>query len=210
LVGILGRATNANQQIRSCAAQQSQSGFETRGIRSSHLRGLRDARKLLKPLVEKNIAEAQYLAASFALAHEFKSDAAEKKWRYDLLYKAAESGYPPAQFALGQAWHYGDLGHDPEKSAYWFSLSAEQGYVHGQWAHGCNLLGGSGLPKDEALGITFIRKAAENKFEGALQFIADAYEEGKFGFQKDPQLATFWREKLKDDDVNGYYHHLFP
>lgn len=78
---------------------------------------LREARKLLKPLVEKNIAEAQYHAASFTLAHEFKSDAAEKKWRYDLLYKAAESGYPPAQFALGQAWHHGDLGDDPEKSA---------------------------------------------------------------------------------------------
>jgi hypothetical protein len=55
-----------------------------------------------------------------------------------------------------------------------------------------------------ALGITFIRKAAENKFEGALQFIADAYEEGKFGFPKDLQLAAFWREKLQDDDVIGY------
>jgi TPR repeat protein len=168
-------------------------------------RGLRDARKLLKPLVEKSIAEAQYLAASFALAHEFKSDAAFEKWRYDLLHKAAGSGYAPAQFALGQAYDRGgDLGHDPEKSAYWFSLSAEQAYPHGQWVHGCNLLGGSGLPKDEALGITFIRKAAENKFEGALQFIADAYEDGKFGFRKDPQLATFWRKKLQDDDVIGY------
>ena len=66
-------------------------------------RGLRDARKLLKPLVEKSIAEAQYLAASFALAHEFKSGAAFEKWRYDLLHKAAGSGYAPAQFALGQA-----------------------------------------------------------------------------------------------------------
>jgi TPR repeat protein len=164
-------------------------------------RGLRDARELLKPLVEKNIAEAQYLAASFALAHEFKSDAAEKKWRYDLLHKAAESGYARAQFALGQAWHYGDLGYDAEKSAYWFSLSAEQSYPPGQWEHGLNLLGGRGLPKDEAFGITFIRKAAENKYEGVLKFIADAYEEGKFGFPKDPRLATFWREKLQDDDV---------
>jgi len=172
-------------------------------------RGLRDARKLLKPLVEKNIPEAQYLAASFALAHEFKSDAAFAKWRYDLLHKAAESGHPPAQFALGQAYDRGgDLGYNPEKSAYWFSLSAEQACVHGQWVHGCNLLGGSGLPKDEALGITFIRKAAENKFEGALQFISDAYEDGKFGFQKDPQLAAFWRAKLKDDDVIGYLQAL--
>jgi hypothetical protein len=70
-------------------------------------RGLRDARKLLKPLVEKNIPEAQYLAASFALAHEFKSDADFNKWRYKLIHKAAESGYARAQFALGQAWHYG-------------------------------------------------------------------------------------------------------
>jgi hypothetical protein len=39
-------------------------------------RGLWQARKLLKPLVEKNIPEAQYLAASFALGDEFESDAA--------------------------------------------------------------------------------------------------------------------------------------
>ncbi len=169
-------------------------------------RGLRDARRLLKPLVEKNIAEAQYLAASFALANEFESDAAFEKWRYDLLQKAAESGYAPAQFSLGQAYgRGGDLGYDPEKSAYWFSLSAEQGYPQGQWEHGLNLLGGSGLPKDEALGIAFIRKAAENKYQGALEFIADAYDAVKFGFQKDPQLATFWREKLKDDDVIHYW-----
>lgn len=55
-------------------------------------RGLRDARKLLKPLVEKDIAEAQYLAASFALADEFESDATFNKWRYNLIHKAAESG----------------------------------------------------------------------------------------------------------------------
>ena len=169
-------------------------------------RGLRDARKLLKPLVEKNIPEAQYLAASFAIAHEFKSDADFNKWRYQLIHKAAESGYAGAQFSLGQAYaQHGDLTHDAEKSAYWFSLSAEQGYPCGQWEHGLNLLGGRGLPKDEALGITFICKAAENKYEGALRFIADAYEEGKFGFQKDPQLATFWREKLQNDDVFHYW-----
>ena len=169
-------------------------------------RGLRDARKLLKPLVEKNIAEAQYLAGSFALANEFESDAAFEKWQYELFHKAAESGYALAQFALGQAYARGrDLGHDAERSAHWFSLSAAQGYPPAQWEHGLNLLGGRGFPKDETLGITFIRKAAENKYEGALQFIADAYEEGKFGFQKDPRLATSWRKKLQDDDVFHYW-----
>jgi TPR repeat protein len=148
-------------------------------------RGLRDARKLLKPLVEKNIPEAQYLAASFALAHEFKSDADFNKWRYKLIHKAAESGYAPAQFALGQAYdQYGDLEHDAEKSAYWFSLSAEQGYVHGQWVHGWNLFGGRGLPKDEALGITFICKAAENKFEGALQLLRMPMKRVSSAFRK--------------------------
>lgn len=167
--------------------------------------GLREARKLLEPLVEKNIAEAQYLAASFTLAGEFGPDSAAEEWRYNLLHKAAESGYAPAQFALGQAYDRGgDLACDIEKSAYWFSLSAAQAYPHGQWVHGCNLLGGSGLPKDEALGIMFIRKAAENKFEGALHFMADAHKEGKFGFPKDPRLSVFWREKLQDDDVIAY------
>ena len=167
-------------------------------------RGLGDARKLLKPLVEKSIAEAQlllHLPMNSSRMPPLKSGVT-----ICFIRQLNQVTRSPDQFTLGQAYDRGgDLGTDPEKSAYWFSLSAEQAYPHGQWVHGCNLLGGSGLPKDEALGITFIRKAAENKFEGALQFIADAYEDGKFGFRKDPQLATFWRKKLQDDDVMGYY-----
>jgi TPR repeat protein len=86
-----------------------------------------------------------------------------------------------------------------------FHLQPNKAIPPAEWEHGLNLLGGTGLSKDEALGITFIRKAAENKYEGVLQFIADAYEEGKFGFQKDPQLATFWREKIQNDDVIHYW-----
>jgi hypothetical protein len=46
--------------------------------------------------------------ALFALADEVESDAAFDKWRYQLIHKAADSGYARAQFVLGQA--YGQYG----------------------------------------------------------------------------------------------------
>ena len=92
------------------------------------LRGFREARRFLKPLVDKSIPETRYLAATFGLADEFESNAAFDQWRFGLIHKAAEGGYAAAQFVLGQAYSgRGAIGHDDEKSAYWFSLSAEQG-----------------------------------------------------------------------------------
>jgi len=62
-----------------------------------------------------------------------------------------------------------------------------------------------GLPKDELLGIVFIRKAAEQKYQGALEFLADASETGTYGLPKDADQAAYWRGRLQDKDVVHYW-----
>ncbi len=67
-----------------------------------------------------------------------------------------------------------------------------------------NLLSGNGLDKDFVLGLQFIRLAAEGKFEGAIDFLADAYAEGSHGFPQDISLANQWRSRLSDPDIIGF------
>jgi TPR repeat protein len=166
---------------------------------------IRQAYEMLFPLVENGVPQALYLHACYTLTLECSNDRTHERRHMELIQMAAHAGHAKAQFALGQLYDNGDeLGFDTEKSAYWFRLAAEQGYAYAQWVHGINLLSGSGVPRDEALGLDFIRRSAEGRFEGALQFMADAYAEGSNGFPKDEDLATQWRERLRAPDVISY------
>lgn len=162
------------------------------------------ARELLAPLVEKGMPEAQYLAVCCPLENEFVSNEAFTLWRLDLIRRSANAGYAPARFTLGQAYDGGDLGNNPEESAYWFAKAAEQGYAYAQWVHGCNLISGRGIPKDEKLAFEFIIKAAEGKFIGAMQFLSDAYRKGSYGFPQDADIAEEWQRRSTEGDVIGY------
>ena len=75
---------------------------------------------------------------------------------------------------------------------------------YAQWVHGVNLLSGDGLPKDDALGLQFIDRAAAGKFEGALAFLAEAYATGDYGYPKDEQQAESYRQRMLDADVIGF------
>ena len=165
---------------------------------------LKEAHRLLVPLVAKGLPHAQYLHACCTLGTEGKDEAEYDRRYCELIEAAAKQGHAKAQFRLGQLYDDGELGRNPELSAHWFKLSAEQGYPYAQWVHGLNLMNGTGMEKDPQLGLQYIQRAADGKFEGALQFVADAYAEGKHGYSKDPELSQRWRSKLSDLDVTGY------
>jgi uncharacterized protein len=169
---------------------------------------LKQAHALLVPLVSRGVSHAQYLCASGTLSTELKDEDEFEKRYLELIEAASKQGHAKAQFHLGQAYdNGGDLGHHPELSAYWFRLSAEQGYCYAQWVHGLNLMNGTGVARNVELGLEYIQRAADGKFEGALQFVADAYAEGKHGYPKDSELSQMWRAKLSDPDVIGYRLH---
>ncbi len=117
------------------------------------------------------------------------------------LRKAAETGNISAKFALAC-----EIDEEPTKqeSARLFKEAAEAGHVYSMWCHGLNLLSGCGIPKDEDLGLSFIKKAAEKKFEGAIKFVTDAYANGTYGYPKDEKESAIWWKKLTGKDVIHY------
>lgn len=163
-----------------------------------------EVRAMLAPLGERGMPEALFESPCFALPDEFPSGAAFDDWRCALLQRSATAGYAPAQFGLGKAYDDGHLGDQVEASAHWFRLAAEQGYAQARWVHGLNLLAGRGREQDRELGYSWIIRAAEGRFVGAMQFLAEAYAAGSHGFPHDEALARRWRELALSDDGIGY------
>jgi len=163
------------------------------------------AYQLLVPLVTKQMPAAQYLYACYFLSRECEREEDIERRYIELIQAAAHAGDASAQFRLGQMLDRGgELDHDAEQSAYWFRLLAEQGDPYAQWVHGLNLLSGDGLAKDEPTGLKFIERAAAGKFEGALDFLADAYTAGNYGYPKDEKQAELYRRRMLDADVIGF------
>jgi TPR repeat protein len=165
----------------------------------------RQAHQLLAPLVAAGFPEALYLHACCTLYLEGLEDQAQEERYITLIQRAAHGGEERAQFRMGQMHEpESELEADAAASAHWFELSAMQGYPYAQWVHGLNLRTGHGRPRDEALGLDFIRRAAEGRFEGAIQFVADAYAAGTHGYPKDEVQAEIWRRRLDEPGVMSY------
>jgi hypothetical protein len=163
------------------------------------------AHQLLVQLVAAGVPEAMYLHACCTLYLEGLSEEARDRRHIDLISQAAHGGDARAQFRMGQMHEpEAELEADAAASAHWFELSAMQGYPYAQWVHGLNLWTGHGIPQNEALGLDFIRRAAEGRFEGAIEFVADAYAAGTHGYPKDEAQAELWRRRLDEPGVMSY------
>jgi hypothetical protein len=166
---------------------------------------MEQAYRLLRPLVDRGVANAQYLHSGSTINLEGLDEQAFEERRVELVKAATEAGHARAQFTLGQMYEPdNDLPADAVASAYWFEKSALQGYPYAQWVHGLNLWTGHGIPRDEALGLDFIQRAAEGRFEGAIEFVADAYAAGTHGYPKDEAQAKIWRRRLDEPGVMSY------
>jgi TPR repeat protein len=166
---------------------------------------MKQAHQLLVPLVAAGVPEALYLHACYTLFLEGLDDKAFEERHVALIWEAAHDGDKRAQFALGQMYEpESEMEADAAASAHWFEMSAMQGYPYAQWVHGLNHWTGHGRPRDEALGLDFIRRAAEGRFKGAIQFVADAYVAGTHGYPKDEAQAEIWRRRLDEPGVMSY------
>jgi TPR repeat protein len=152
--------------------------------------------ELLIPLVEQNIPKAKWLYKSTLYASEngLSFEAYESLyWKY--IKEAAAGGCEDAQFAVAC-----ELDEDTAtkgEAARIFKQLAEKGHAHAQWRHGLNLISGIGGTTDEARGIDYVKQSADGSFEGAIEFLAEAYAAGNFGFERDDALAAqWWKKKL--------------
>ena len=68
----------------------------------------------------------------------YEQDGPEEKNRkaFELYVKAAEMGYAPAQYEVGEFYYYGISvsGEDMGKAKYWYSKAAAQGHAEAQFA----------------------------------------------------------------------------
>lgn len=113
----------------------------------------------------------------------------------ELFTQAAQYGYPPSQFKLGQAYENGFLNCpvDPRRSIAWYSKAAEQGEVEAEFAlSGWYLTGADGiLPQNDGEAYLWARKAADRGYAKA-EYAVGYYTETGTGIKQDLEEAKRW------------------
>ena len=160
------------------------------------------AKRVLAPLAEENVPEAVWMLASLPA----KPDSSVSLDEFDRRYfqqaeEAARLGSAEAMFYLGC-----ELDCEPTvaRSSRYFEAASGLGHTYSTWCFGLNLLSGHGTARNVSRGMALVRQAAEERFEGAIQFISRAYEQGSYGLPRDEAAAAAWLSKLKDKDVIHY------
>lgn len=110
--------------------------------------------------------------------------------RLEFLQPKAEAGDAEAQFLLGNFYSTGfDWPRDYNKALYWYTKSAEQGYVRAQVYLGLVWEKGLGdIKPDRGKAFHWYSKAAEQGNAQALAFMGRAYQKG-IGVGKDLELS---------------------
>jgi TPR repeat protein len=119
----------------------------------------------------------------------------------DLFRKAADRGYPPAEYYLGGMYGAGQgVSRDYVLAATWHQKAAEQGYANAQFALGLMYRDGQGVPQDVTTAINWLRKAADHGNAQAQFYLGEFYEHGQ-GVQQDFAQALEWFQKAADRGV---------
>ncbi|MBC3808973.1 sel1 repeat family protein [Undibacterium seohonense] len=108
----------------------------------------------------------------------------------ELLRLAAEGGCPEAQYSHGCKLY--DEGKISEAIDFYFQ-SAQEDYAPAQWCYGLDVLHGNGIEKNEIVGLRYIRMAAEQRYQYAVEFMIDSYTNGKYGFKGEEELQRWQR-----------------
>jgi len=121
----------------------------------------------------------------------------DEEYALELLYKAAQLGFPASQYRLGCCHEYGTLGCpvDPRKSVAWYSRAAEQGDTESELALGGWYLTGATaadgtiiLPQSDAEAFLWTRRAAEKGLAKA-EYALGYFTENGIGVKADKELA---------------------
>ncbi len=106
---------------------------------------------------------------------------------------AAEKGDARSEYAMGSAYYSGSgVKRDLKTAMQWYGLSAEHGLAEGQMAYGIFQLNGfDDFAGDRALGVKWLRKAADQGLLEAQVAVANAYYRG-IGVSADGIEACKW------------------
>lgn len=113
----------------------------------------------------------------------------------ELYSKAAQLGYPPSQYKMGQAYEYGQLNLpvDPRRSIAWYTRAAEQSDAEAELAlSGWYLTGAEGILKQsDTEAYLWARKAADKGLAKA-EYAVGYYSEHGIGVRMDIEEAKRW------------------
>jgi TPR repeat protein len=164
------------------------------------------AMQLLKPLADKNSAEAQEkLGRMYERGKGAPKDFTQAEYWYR---KAAEQGDPAAQARLGFMYRIGEgVTRDAKQAAKWYALGAVKGNPLAQVGLGFMSIEGIGTPADFVAAAGWFEKAANQGDASAMLALAALYERGK-GVKQDPVQALKWTILATYDD-GEYEQELF-
>ena len=164
----------------------------------------RKARKPLRDAADNGDAEALYLLGknaeniySFPASGNISPEA-----RFWVFYrKAAEAGYAPAQYALGDCYYFEVFGSpvkkDLDEALKWYRKAADAGYAPAQYVLGLCYETGDGVKKDSVESLKWYRKAADSGYGRAIYRIGVYFAEGKV-LEKDEVEAGKWYKKAAE------------
>ena len=145
--------------------------------------------------------------AQTALALMYKGEipglAPDGKKVLQWFHKAAEQGFPEAQFQLGEMYYFGiGVIENKRLAAEWYRKAAEQGHAIAQNNLGSRYLKGEGVSKDHTIAMTWYTKSA---YQGNVygQFNLGGMYTGKYdGVPKNYVRLFMWSELAA---VQGIY-----
>lgn len=116
--------------------------------------------------------------------------------------KAAQKGYPAAQYDLGLLYIKGDgVEKDEEVAVKWFKKAAEQGYPAAQYTLGLCFRVGMGVEQDEEEAVTWFAEAAQQEHGGAQYALGMHYFKGDG--ELDDEEAVKWFIKAAEQGHAG-------
>jgi tetratricopeptide (TPR) repeat protein len=147
---------------------------------------------------ERGNAQAQYELAVIYQRKNRDSDAAR------LFEKSAESGYAPAQLAIGLLYKegYGFEKKDIVRAFQWFQKAAEQGLADAQYNIACCYASGYGVKEDRCQAAQWFEKAAELDHADAQYKIGHCYMTG-CGVDENDDKAIYWLQKAANNGIRA-------
>jgi TPR repeat protein len=127
------------------------------------------ARRLLAPLLERDVAAALYLDS--CMSPQAESEELFRMRRLRQLHRAAMLGSTEAMYGLGVCHEVGDgVMRSLEIASAYFRRAAETGHPRAMLSHGLDLLRGSnGIAPDRERGREYLRRAGALGEQAALE-----------------------------------------
>ncbi|KAI9323586.1 hypothetical protein BX666DRAFT_1888308 [Dichotomocladium elegans] len=164
----------------------------------------RDGVKWLKRAAEAATSEYPHAIHELALLHEKGIENVvfvDLDYAVSLYAQAAELGYAPAAFRLGQCYEYGKLNckQDPALSIHYYTIAAQQGHREACFAlTAWYLVGSPGiLPQSDEEAYIWARRAAEKDLPKA-EYAVGYFTEVGIGIAKDAAEAMHWYKKAAE------------